>query len=119
MADMSVNMKKTFSQHVFRRKAIKATTTKVKNIASKYENKCDFCERRFKTKCGMRIHRSKCQHNYDTTEEVYTIDEIVEVFGHKNARWFKVRYHGYPEPEWNREHLLVRDGCIDKIKDFW
>ena len=86
---------------------------------SKYENKCDFCERRFKTNRGMRIHRSKYQHNYGTTEEVYTIDEIVAVFGHKNARWFKVRYHGYPEPEWNREHLLVRDGCIDKIKDFW
>ena len=119
MADMSVNMKKTFSQHVFRRKAIKATSAEAKNIESKYENKCDFCERRFKTKRGMRIHRAKCQHNYGTTEEVYTVDEIVAVFGHKNARWFKVRYHGYPEPEWNREHLLVRDGCTDTIKDFW
>ena len=67
----------------------------------------------------MRIHRSNCPHNYDTTGEVFELEKVVGVFGHKDARWFKVKWSGYDEPEWEREHLLRRDGCHDAIRDFW
>ena len=30
-----------------------------------------------------------------------------------------MKYVGYPEPEWSREHLLERDGCSDVIREFW
>ena len=26
---------------------------------------------------------------------------------------------GYQTPEWSWEHLLLRDGCRDSIRDFW
>ena len=39
--------------------------------------------------------------------------------GHKDARWFKVKWRGYAKEEWEREHLLARDGCIDSIRSFW
>ena len=46
-------------------------------------------------------------------------EDIVGVFGRINARWYLVRYAGYEEPEWNRGHLLERDGCTDSIRSFW
>ena len=44
---------------------------------------------------------------------------VVGVFGRIGFRWFLVKYVGYPEPEWNRGHLLLRDGCRDSIRVFW
>ena len=45
---------------------------------------------------------------------------IVDVFGHKDARWFKkVKWRGCEKLEWEREHLLVRDGYTEAIRDFW
>ena len=116
---MSVNLVKTLSQHVFKRESITATNAEVKEIESKYTHKCDFCERKFKTIRGMRIHRANCQHNYGTTDEVFELEEIITVFGYKSARWFKTRLRGHAKLHWEREHLLVRDGCTDTIKDFW
>ena len=53
----------------------------------------------------MLIHityHTNCQHNYDTTDEVYALEDIVATFDHyKNDRWFKVKYEGY-ELEWER-----------------
>ena len=118
-ADMEVNMSKTFTQHVFKRGKIEVTTAEVAAAEAKYEHQCDFCERRFKTKRGMRIHRYRCPHNYDTTSEVFELESIVGVFGHKDTRWFKVKWSGHEEPEWEREHLLRRDGCQDAIREFW
>ena len=51
----------------------------------------------------MLIHRSSCVHNYATTDEVFTVERIVTVFGHKDARWFLVKWQGYADPEWERE----------------
>ena len=118
-ADMEINMAKTFTQHVFKREKIKVSAAEVSKVEAKYEHKCDFCERRFKTLRGMRIHRSKCKHNYDTTGEVFELEEILGVFGHKHARWMKVKWSEYEEPEWEREHLLRRDGCHEAIREFW
>ena len=118
-ADMKINASKTFSQHVHEREDIKVTLDEVAAVESKYDNKCDYCERRFKTRRGMLIHRAKCQYNYDATEEIFILDKIVGVFGFKHSRWFKVKWRGYPEAEWEREHLLVRDGCTDSIRNFW
>ena len=40
-------------------------------------------------------------------------------FGEIDSRWFLVKWVGYSKPKWKREHLLVRDGCTDPIRDFW
>ena len=41
------------------------------------------------------------------------------VFGYKDARWYLVKWQGYDELEWEREHLLKRDKCHDAIRSFW
>ena len=118
-ADMVVNMDKTVSQHVHKREAIKATSAEAKAVENKYQHQCDFCSRRFKTRGNMLKHRAHCVYNYDTTSEVFEIERIEDVFGFQHSRWFLVKYKGYPTPEWSREHLLLRDGCRDSIRDFW
>ena len=67
----------------------------------------------------MYIHRGSCVHQYDTTDETFVVEELVGVFDWVEVRWFLVKYEGYEEPEWSREHLLLRDGCHDDIRDFW
>ena len=84
-----------------------------------FEHKCDFCVRRFKTLSAMRVYRANCPYNYVTTEEVFEVEEIVSVFGHLASWWFLVKYTECEQPEWNREHLLLRDGCRDSIRCFW
>ena len=61
----------------------------------------------------------RCQHNYGTTDETYELENIQDVFGHVHARWFLVKWKGHQKPEWEREHLLIRDDCGDSIKEFW
>ena len=118
-ADMKISVPKTFTQHVHEREEIAVTTDEVAAIEAKYAHKCDFCERSFKTRRGMLIHRARCQYNYNTTDEVFVLEDIVGMFGHRHSRWFKVKWQGHEEAEWKREHLLARDGCADYIRDFW
>lgn len=118
-ADMEVNMTKTFSQHVHERDEVTVTKDEAREVESKYEHECNFCPRRFKTLRGMRIHRASCQHNYGTTDETYELEQILNVFGHVHTRWFLVKWKGHDKPEWERGHLLTRDGCGDSIKEFW
>ena len=47
------------------------------------------------------------------------METIVRVFDRINVRWFLVKYVGYDEPEWNREHLFLWDGYRDFIRNFW
>ena len=108
-ADMHINMDKTVSQHVHKREPIKVTEAEVANAEAKYDHQCDFCRRKFKTNRAMLIHRASCMLNYATTDEVFTVEKIVGVFGHKDGRWFLVKWQGYEDPEWEREHLLKRD----------
>ena len=102
-----------------KRTAIKATGEEVKAVEKKYKYKCDFCTRRFKTQSNMMKHRAQCIYNYDTTEEIYEIEKIVNVFGFADSRWFLVKWVGYDVPDWQPEHLLLRDGCRDSIREFW
>ena len=67
----------------------------------------------------MLIHRANCKYGYNTTDECYEPDDIIGVFGSKESRWFKIKWAGYPESEWERENLLLRDGYQDEIRDFW
>ena len=110
-ADMYINMNKTVSQHVHKREPIKVSQDEIEKAEKKYAHQCDFCKRKFKTRRAMLIHRASCVHNYATTDEVFEIERIVNVFGHKDARWFLVKWQGYEDPEWEREHLLTRDKC--------
>ena len=95
------------------------TKEEIAQAQDKFEHKCDFCTRKFKTLSAMRIHRDKCPYNYDTTDEAFEVESIVGVFGRINSRWFLVKYAGYPVLEWNREHLMLRDVCRDTIRSFW
>ena len=45
----------------------------------------------------MQMHRAACIHNYATTDEIFELESIEAVFGHKESRWFLVKYHGYEE----------------------
>ena len=118
-ADMYPNISKTFTQHVHRRQDIDVTATEVAEVEKGYDFKCDYCSRRFKTQRNMRIHRASCKYGYGTTEQYFVLDEIVGVFGSRESRWYKVKWEGYAEPEWERENLLLRDGCQDEIRAFW
>ena len=62
-ADMKINILKTMSQHVHKRKPIKVTKAEVASAESHYKHQCDFCLRKFKTDRAMHIHRASCVHN--------------------------------------------------------
>ena len=118
-ADMNVSLPKTFTHHVHKRNKLQISETEAKAAERKYKFKCDFCPRRFKTEKNMQIHRCSCIYNYDTTEEVFEVEKIVGAFGHVDNRWLLVKWAGYQDPEWNRQHLLERDGCHEAVRDFW
>ena len=118
-ADMHVSLPKTFTHHVHKRDKVKITAAEAKAEEKKYKFKCDFCPRRFKTDKNMQIHRCNCIYNYDTTQEVYEVEEVVGAFGHVDNRWLLVKWKGYDDPEWNRQHLLERDGCHEVVREFW
>ena len=120
-ADMHVSMDKTYTQHVKRQtKSYIPSPNRIEKVEKTYKHKCPFCDRRFKTAAGVQLHREKhCAFNYATTEEVFEVEGIEDVFGLRTNRWFLVRFVGHPTPEWQREHLLRRDGCGEAIRDFW
>ena len=118
-ADMRIRMDKTFTQHVQIQDEVKVTKEEAMAAQRKFKVKCDFCDRRFKTEAAMQIHRAACAFNYNTTEKTWVVEGIVGVFGRIGARWFLVKWGGFEEPEWEREHLLLRDGCRDSIRAFW
>ena len=118
-ADMEISMAKTYSQHVGRRSDISVTHEEVREAQKTFAHRCDFCDRRFRSNRAMLIHRQSCVHQYNTTDEVFTVEDIVGVFGRIEARWMLVKWEGYEQPEWEREHLLRRDGCHAAIRSFW
>ena len=67
----------------------------------------------------MLIHRNNCTYNYGTTDEVFELEDITGVFGPRNVRWFRVKSVGHEKEDWERKFLLVRNGCIDSIRNFW
>ena len=118
-ADMCVSLPKTYTHHVHKRATIKVSTAEAKAAENKYKFKCDFCPRRFKSDKNMQIHKCNCIYNYDTTQEVFEVEKVVGVFGHVDNRWLLVKWQGHQEPEWERQHLLERDGCHEVIREFW
>ena len=118
-ADMCVSLPKTYTHHVHKRATIKVSTAEAKAAESKYKFKCDFCPRRFKSEKNIQIHRCNCIFNYDTTQEVFEVEKVVGVFGHVDNRWLLVKWQGHQEPEWERQHLLERDGCHEVVREFW
>ena len=118
-ADMQVSMPKTFTQHVHRRGKLAVTAAEAKAVEKTYKFKCDFCPRRFKTEKNMQIHRCNCIHNYNTTQEIFEVEKIESTFGHVDNRWLLVKWKDHEVPEWERQHLLERDGCHEAIREFW
>ena len=128
-ADMYVKPAKTFSHIVEKQKSVgKATEAEVAEVELSYKHPCSFadagCTARFKTETAMQVHRATCTFNYATTNEVYEVEEIRDVFGRAERKLFKVKWAGYAEDDadatsWEPERLLLRDGCKDSIDDFW
>ena len=85
-ADMIVSMKKTVSQHVGRRANIKISKEEASAAQETFTHKCDFCNRKFKSNKAMLLHRDSCVHQYNTTDEVYVVEEIIGAFGWVDAR---------------------------------
>ena len=106
-------MDKTVIQHVHEREPIKVTVEEIATAEAKYEHKSDFAN------AGLISHIEQCtcieQAAYTTT----MVETIVNVFNHKDTRFFLVKSEGYEEPEWESEHLLKRDKCHDVIRSFW
>ena len=67
-----------------------------------FKHKCDFCEWRFKSHRDILIHRNNCVHQYNTTDEKFVVEEIVEVFDRIEVRWMLVKFEGYDETEYER-----------------
>ena len=116
---MQVSMAKTFTQHVGSHERITVTEAEAVSVQNDFKHECECCKRKFKTPRAMRIHKTKCMYAYSTTDEIFEVEEIVGVFGHRANRWFLIKWAGYDEPEWERGHLLTKDGCNDAIRDFW
>ena len=47
----------------------------------------------------MRIHHNLCVHQYDTTDEVYEVEEIIGAFGWAETRWMLVKFAGYEKSD--------------------
>ena len=91
LTSRSAHIPKTKSKYVHRREPITVTEEEVRTMEEGYEHKCDFYPRRLKTWRGMSIHWSNGVHNSDTTEGAFPLEDITEVFGYKDTRWFQVK----------------------------
>ena len=89
-ADMHVSLPKSFTHHVHKRSKMTVTADEAKAAEQRYQFKCDYCPRRFRTEKNMQIHRHCCIYNYDTTQEVFEVEKIVGAFGHVDNRWVLV-----------------------------
>ena len=98
-ADMKVSIKKTFTQHVGKRGDIKISKEEAAAAQDSFSHKCDFCNRKFNSRKAMLLHRNSCIHQYNTTEEVFTVEDIVGVFDCLENRWLLVKWEDYEEPD--------------------
>ena len=120
-ADMTINTDKTKNMHVSKQETIAPSTiAEMKRTEQKFEHKCTYCPRRFKTARGLKIHMSACGCKHGLTEEVFKIEKINAVFGCPEHRWFRVQWEGHPgEDSWEPERSLIRQGCSESIRSFW
>ena len=86
-------------QHVGKRDDIKISKEEAAAAQDSFSHKCDFCNRKFNSRKAMLLHRNSCIHQYNTTEEVFTVEDIVGVFGWVENRWLLVKWEGYEEPD--------------------
>ena len=61
-ADMEVAMTEPFSQHVGKRSDISVTKAEVAAAQTSFKHQCDFCDRRFKSRRDILMHRNHCVH---------------------------------------------------------
>ena len=115
-----IKMDKTCSQHVHKRQCITVIENEMRAVEDTYKHKCDFCEWKFKTEKGMLIHRTGCDLNYGTTDEVFTVEEIVGLCAHK--MWDYSWSNTVDMTNWSGDDntfCFIRDGCHDIIRSFW
>ena len=120
-ADMDINKDKTKNMHVAKQARLAPPTIdEIKATEATYKHECKFCGRRCKTSRGLHIHMASCDNQYELTEEVFVIEDIVAVFGTPTHRWYLVKWEGHPgKDSWEPEGSLVSQGCECTIKDFW
>ena len=120
-ADMDLHKGKTKTMHVrIQEKPAPPTVEEIKKTEDTYKHACKFCDRKFKTSRGMRIHMASCDYQYDLTPEAFSIEGINAVFGTPANRWYRTAWTGHPgKDSWEPERSLVEQGCQDCIKEFW
>ena len=120
-ANMNISLPKTFSERVYKCDKLKVSETEARAAEAKYTFKHDFCPRRFKSERNMQIRRYSCNYNYNTAQEIFDVEQVVGalVHGHVDNRWLLVKWKGHHDPEWERQHLLERDGCHEVVREFW
>ena len=120
-ADMDIHMNKTVSQNVHKRESIAVTAEGIATTEVKYEHKCDFCLCKFKTDRSIHMHTPRklvCAQLHNDRYGLHCCKDW-GVFGHKDTRFFLLKWEGYEEPECETEHLLKCDKLHDMIRSFW
>ena len=96
------------------------TEEQMKAVANEYEHECKFCNQKYKTLRGLKIHMASCNFQYRLADEEDTIENINAVFGTPAHRWYRVAWEGHPGKDtWEPENSLTSQGCEGAIKDFW
>lgn len=81
-ADVNVHMGKTKNMHVRKQDHVApSTVTEIKSTEDKYKHVCKFCDRRFKTCRGMKIHEAACNNWHGLTPDVFQIEKITRHLG--------------------------------------
>ena len=91
-ADMVIHMGKTKTMHVRHQPAIAPPTIEeIKKTEGGYKHECEFCERRFKTNRGRKIHQSSCNNWHGLTVDEFPVEKVTATFGTPSNRWFLVK----------------------------
>ena len=120
-ADMTIHKGKTKNMIVERQDQLKPpTVAEILETEAGYKHECEFCDRCFKTKRGLNIHKANCSKQHGLSDEEFEIKKINAAFGTPKDRWFRVEWVGHSgKDNWDSERSLIRQGCEASIKTFW
>ena len=91
------------------------TVEEVQKIEDTYKHECEYCGRKCKTACGLKIHMTSCDCQHELIDHSFTIDRINTVFETPEHRWYRVEWEGYLNQDtWEPARSLIRQGCEPK-----
>ena len=134
-ADMEISRPKTEVMHAQRQAAVSPArpsdfTNLAQGKAPVLKHRCQYCDWGFDTKQGLRKHiTSHCEEAkrrvYETTEEEYEIEKVVDARGAPEHRFYLVRWLGWEgrvgDPAWADKWRPWRDmlNASGAVDEFW